>query len=78
VAVAGCATMDQQVKPPIPPEEYRPPPDNDRRYSAPIEYPKDTMDQDMMLKKAKENKAATPGPMNSTRSPGRTAGPGGF
>jgi hypothetical protein len=73
-AVAGCALSESnQVKPPRPAEEFRAPPESDPRYARPIEYPKDTMDQDMLLKKTKENAKGTPGPMR----PGMGGGPGG-
>jgi hypothetical protein len=76
LAVAvGCATSDSnQVRPPKGPEEFRAPPETDPRYSRPIEYPKDTMDQDAILKKAKDA-AKSPGP-GATR-PGMGNGVGG-
>ena len=56
-------------------EAYIPLPD-DPRYSRPIEYPKDTMDNDALLKKAKKNGPGTPGTMNklSGSTPGRFGG----
>jgi hypothetical protein len=68
----GCATTEPQIKPPKPPEEYNEPPANDRRYSGPIEYPKETMETDPLLKKAaKDKKQGAPGP---TMSPSSQAG----
>jgi hypothetical protein len=60
--LAGCALSESnQVKPPKPPEEFRAPPESDPRYSRPTEYPKETMEQDAILKKAKEaGKGASP------------------
>src|SRR5258708_2985169 len=53
LALAGCALTESEVKPPKPPEEFKAPPENDPRYSKPIEYPKETMDEDRLLKKAR-------------------------
>jgi hypothetical protein len=77
VGLHGCALPDGEVKPPRPPEEFRAPPDNDARYSRPIEYPKETMDQDMLLKRQRNAGKGVPGPITSPRS--QTARPpGGF
>ena len=60
---AGCASDRDVVKPPKQPEEFRAPPDSEGRYSRPLEYPKETMDQDP-LKKASDKKgpgASRPG-----------------
>jgi hypothetical protein len=77
VSLLGCATTESQLKPPKPQEEYNSPPDNDRRYNGPIEYPKEAMDVDPLMKKAKEKKN-TPGPMNSPTSMGRMGAGSGF
>ncbi len=71
VALGGCALTEKEVKPPHPPEEFRAPPENDPRYSKPIEYPKETMDQDGLMKKAKDPSKNTPGPLNRPGTPGR-------
>jgi hypothetical protein len=61
LAVAiGCAT-DNKLQRPDHPEEFRAPPESDPRYSRPIEYPKDTMDQDSLLKKGKDGGKNGPG-----------------
>lgn len=73
-AVAGCETTDNYVRPPKPPEEFNAPPANDPRYSGPVEYPREVMEQDTLLKKAKDNK--TPNPLNSSRA-GGAGGPRG-
>ncbi len=71
VGMSGCATTEPQIKPPKQPEEYNAPPDNDKRYTGPIEYPKETMDTDPLMKKAtKDNKKqGTPGPTTNPGSP---------
>ncbi|MFO0844425.1 MAG: hypothetical protein U0797_18850 [Gemmataceae bacterium] len=68
-AVAGCETTDNYVRPPKPPEEFNAPPANDPRYSGPVEYPREVMEQDMLQKKAKDNSKA-PNPLNSPRAGG--------
>jgi hypothetical protein len=66
LGLAGCRTTDPPTKPPKPPEEYKLPPDADRRYSQPPEYPKDSLNKD-------------PGPKNSGMGgPGGMGGRGGM
>jgi hypothetical protein len=78
VGMLGCATTEPQLKPPKPPEEYNAPPENDRRYCGPIEYPKDTMDTDPLSKKAaKDKKMGAPGPTMGPSAANR-AGSGGI
>jgi hypothetical protein len=77
VGIQGCALTDNDVKPPRPQEEFKAPPDTDPRYSRPIEYPKETMDQDALLKRQKDALKSTPGPISSPRSP-TPRGPGGY
>jgi hypothetical protein len=73
----GCTLTEDQLRPPKPAEEFNAPPENDPRYSKPIEYPKDTMDNDALLKKAKKG-PGTPGSMGksgmSSSTPGRFGG----
>ncbi len=71
-AFVGCTWSDtyQQVKPPKLPDEYRAPPESESRYSRPMEYPKETMQEDSLLKKAKDSTKAAKGGLN-------TSGPGG-
>lgn len=73
--LAGCSWSEREVRPTPPPEVFAAPPDNDPRYNSYHEYPKDVLEQDMLLKKAKDNanKSIT-GPMGGG---GRGAGPGG-
>src|SRR5262245_17830675 len=70
----GCGPTEQQPRPPKPPEEFRAPPENDSRYNKPMEYPKETLGEDMLIKKAKDAAKNAPG-LNNMRMPGR---PGGF
>ena len=75
IGMSGCATTEPQIKPPKPPEEYNPPPENDKRYMGPIEYPKETMDSDPLMKKAaKDKKLGTPGPTTNPGAPSRLGG----
>jgi hypothetical protein len=78
MAVGGCTLTENQLTPPKPVEEYNAPPETDRRYSGPIEYPKETMDNDALLKKAKAKGPNTPGPMNRPGTPGAAGRAGGF
>jgi hypothetical protein len=74
--LAGCALSESnQVKPPKPPEEFRAPPENEPRFGRPMEYPKDTMDQDALIKKAKDAAKGAPNPMKTNMTgPGARGG----
>lgn len=76
--LVGCETTENHVRPPKPQEEFNAPPTNDPRYSGPIEYPREVMEQDMLMKRAKDNSKSL-NPMNGPR-PGGVAGrmPGGM
>lgn len=76
LVAAGCESEHQHLRPPKPPEEYKALPDNDPRVSGPIQYPADTMDQDPLLKRAKDASKSTPGPMQSPRMGGPAGGGG--
>jgi hypothetical protein len=71
LALAGCALTNSELKPPKPPEEFKSPPENDPRYSKPIEYPKETMEEDRLLKKAKDPSKNIPGPTQRPGAPNR-------
>lgn len=73
ITLAGCANQENHIRPPKLPEEFNAPPETDPRYSGPIEYPREVMEQDMLLKRAKEA-SKTPNPLNSPRAPGRMPG----
>jgi hypothetical protein len=74
LVLGGCTLTEKELKPPTPPEEFNAPPETDPRYSKPIEYPKDTMDTDALLNKAKKagKKNGPPGATSTT--PGRFGG----
>jgi hypothetical protein len=79
IGLVGCESTSHQVQPPKPPEEFRDPPENDPRYSGPIQYPRDTLDQDPLLKKARDASKNPQNPLNGPRSPGsRMGGMGGM
>ena len=66
--VGGCTSDRDQVRPPKPPEEFKAPPESEAKYSRPQEYPKETMDQDALMKKAKDAaKGAGGGPGGAPR-----------
>ena len=46
----GCWTTEPSLKPPPHPEELTVPPQDVPRFSAPIEYPKGTLNNDMIKK----------------------------
>lgn len=50
VSVAGCWTHEQGLRPPPQPECYTLPPVDDSRFTAPIEYPRDTLNNDVIRK----------------------------
>ena len=76
LGLGGCSWSQKEVRPLPPPEEFKAPPEDDPRYGNPLEYPKETLDQDP-LKKAKEGLKGLSGPLGGgSKSPGR--GPGGF
>lgn len=76
LSLAGCETTRETIRPPKPPEEYNPPPD-DPRYSGAVQYPQEAMEQDPLLKKAlKEATKTPPNPGGGPRmgAPGRPPG----
>jgi hypothetical protein len=74
LGLVGCTLTESQIKPPKPPEEFKAPPEDDPRYSRPIEYPKDTMDEDRLLKKAKDASKSAPNPIGRPGAPNRFGG----
>ncbi len=63
VGLTGCTTYNH-LRPPKPPEDFTLPPQNDSRYSMPVEYPKDTLNQNTLGAKS--------------GNPGGPGGPGGM
>jgi hypothetical protein len=54
----GCSSTEPALRPPKTPEEFIPPP-NETWASRPIDYPKEALDGDPLLRKAKG--PSTPG-----------------
>jgi hypothetical protein len=50
LCAAGCFTTEPSLKPPPHPEELAVPPQDDPRFSAPVEYPKGTLNNDLLMK----------------------------
>jgi hypothetical protein len=71
LVLAGCeSTENAHIKPPLH-EEYNLPPSDDPRFSSPIAYPKDTLNQPPA-------KPTNPqGPGASPKGPSRMGGAGG-
>jgi hypothetical protein len=78
----GCSSTDAHLKPPKPPEEYNAPSDKDSRYTSPIAYPKDSLDKDVLMQRAKDAKDANgpggPRGMSPRFSGGAGGGGGGY
>ena len=69
LGVSGCWTTEPSLKPPPHPEEFALPPTDDSRFSAPLEYPKNTLD-DPLLKKPDNDPNKFPDPSRFSASPG--------
>ncbi len=70
----GCQSTEPNLRPPKAPEEFVAPP-NEQQYSRHIEYPKESMDGDPLLRKNKG--VSTPGLTTRPGSAGqRPVGPG--
>jgi len=67
----GCATRKDHLKPPPIREELRTPPADEARFSRPIEYPKEVLNEDVLAKKA------TKAPLGALKG-GKSGAPGGF
>jgi hypothetical protein len=74
----GCWTTSwttkPNLKPPPHPEEYTVPPADDARFSAPIEYPKGTLNQDMIKKPSSDQDGPGGGPSRFGAGPGSSHG----
>jgi hypothetical protein len=75
LGLVGCTSNEPHLKPPKPHEEYNVPPEQDARFSKPVEYPKEVMERDPFAPKYKDKDG--PGNPGSMRSPrlGGGAGP---
>lgn len=78
LAVTGCWHTEPSLKPPPRPEVLALPPSEDSRFSSPIEYPKGTLNQDI-LPKAPSNSQKGPNDTRFGAGMGSGAGgPGGY
>ena len=58
--VSGCWTTQPELKPPKQPEVIAVPPQEDARFSQPIQYPKGTLNQEPTKKSIKTNDPNNP------------------
>ena len=73
LGLGGCSWSTKEVRPPPPPEEFKSPPETDPRYGNPQEYPKETLEQDDPVKKAKDGLKGMPGQVGGgSKTPGRS------
>ncbi|MCY2943325.1 MAG: hypothetical protein WCO91_02465 [Gemmataceae bacterium] len=73
VMIWGCSNHKDYLKPPPQPEEFRSPPTEEARFSRPVEYPKELLNEDALAKKATK----TPiGALKSSK--GGSGAPGGM
>jgi hypothetical protein len=73
---AGCATSGPNLKTPMP-ERFALPATDDARFSEPISYPKDTLNQDSIIKGSVPKPTQTPPPLTQPNGGGRFGGGGG-
>ena len=55
LGLGGCWTTQPELKPPKQPERYAVPPQDDARFSQPIQYPKGTLNQEPAKKTIKND-----------------------
>src|SRR5581483_4466464 len=72
---AGCWTTEPSLKPPPQPERYATPPQDDPRFSRPIQYPKETLNQPPAKKSSNLQNSAGGGPKFGSGSPGMAGAP---
>lgn len=73
--LAGCATSGPNLKTPMP-ERFALPPTDDPRFSEPIAYPKDTLNQDNVIKPTNPKLPSQAPPLTGGQ-PGGVGGGGG-
>jgi hypothetical protein len=73
--IAGCWTTQPNLKPPPPPESFILPPADDSRFSAPIEYPRGTLENDLIKQKSQNGPGNAP-PTTPRFGAGPAGGPG--
>jgi hypothetical protein len=70
LGLVGCQSAEVRTRPPKPPEDYTPPPEQDLRFSQPPEFPKETLNKDNLIR-PKDPTDPTAGP-----GAGGAGGPG--
>ena len=76
LGLSGCWTTQPELKPPKQPEKIAVPPQDDPRFSQPIQYPKGTLNQEPVKKSIKTNDPNNPnGGAPSRFGPGMAGGP---
>jgi hypothetical protein len=76
LTITGCWHTEPSLKPPPRPEVLALPPSDDSRFSSPIEYPKGTLNQDI-LPKDPTKKEANDARFGAGMGPGGMGSPGG-
>jgi hypothetical protein len=76
LSLNGCKAPQQQIKPRRPPEEYVDPPEGDKRYDQPVEYPKGTLNQDKQIYGKDFVPPNAPGANGAPKTPGVSPGVG--
>jgi hypothetical protein len=71
LGLLGCQTSGVDIKPPPQEEQLREPPRDDRRYTDPIAYPKETLNNDYL-----KRDPAQPGSMGKPAPQFNTSGSG--
>lgn len=71
LVVFGCHhTVTDPNRPPPHPEEFKLPPSEDSRFSKPVQYPKNLLNNDILQSRMAKK--------DSQKGPGMTKGPGGM
>ena len=75
--IAGCTTSGPSLKTPMP-ERFALPPNDDPRFSQPIAYPKETLNEDQVIKPSNNNSKlpSQTAPIAPTGRYGGAGGPG--
>jgi hypothetical protein len=78
LVVAGCRSTEAEVKPKERPEELVAPPDQDPRYNSHINYPKETLFNDVIKKGSTQPDDQAKPPRMGMGTNGRPGAPGAF
>jgi hypothetical protein len=65
LAFTGCYSTGPEIKPRTQEEVWKLPPEDDRRYCMPPEYPKETLNNDDLLKKSSKDSGMSRGGFGS-------------